>query len=294
MSTSRYVPRHAALPCGAGVSFKPEHFDDLMADPDAPDFIEVHAENYMVDGGPRHAQLAALAERVPLSIHGVGLSLGGSHPPDPAHLERLARLVDRYRPAAVSEHLAWSVYGGTFFGDLFPVPYTPEALARIAGHIDLVQQRLGRPLLIENPSLYLGHEESSLRETEFLSELVVRTGCRLLLDINNVVVSAHNLGYDPYAYMASYPLHAVREIHLAGHTVETLGNGSTLLIDDHGSPIGRGSWSLYQWVFARIGPVATLVEWDTNVPTYATLNQQMQRARRELAVMRMPLVARLA
>lgn len=281
------APAGAGLPVQAGVGFKPQHFEALQADPEPPGFIEVHAENYMGAGGVPHVQLTALRERLPVSLHGVGLSIGGEDPLDSAHLERLARLNTRYQPMLFSEHLAWSTHGGRYLNDLLPVCYDSRALVRVCAHIDQLQSRLGRQILLENPSTYFEFESSSYSEPEFLAAIVQRTGCGLLLDVNNVHVSCHNNCHDPLAYLAGLPLHAVRQIHLAGHAEERVPGGTPLLIDDHGAPVAEAVWSLYGRVVAKTGRVATLIEWDTRVPAYATLRDEAQRAQRiqeELAV----------
>ena len=276
--SAEYPPADAGLPLRAGIGFKPQHFDALLADEAPPAFIEVHAENYMGAGGPPHAQLSMLRERLPVSVHGVGLSIGGEAPLAPAHLARLKTLIDRYQPAAFSEHLAWSTHDGRFFNDLLPLRYDAASLTRVCAHIDQVQERLGRQVLLENPSTYLEFEGSTYSEPDFLSAIVRRTGCALLLDVNNVYVSCHNNRHDPVEYLAALPLRAVREIHLAGHVQECDAAGERLLIDDHGSPVGAAVWALYRHVIAQTGPVPTLIEWDTHIPAYATLREQAQRA----------------
>jgi uncharacterized protein (UPF0276 family) len=265
------------LPAGGGIGFKPQHFADLMADADPPAFVEIHAENYMGAGGVPHAQLTALRERLPLSVHGVGLSIGGSMPIDVAHLERLARLVERYEPAAVSEHLAWCSHDGAFFGDLLPLPYTDATLARVCNHIDRVQTRLGRQIYIENPSTYVRYTEDTFSEPEFMRQMAERSGCGLLLDVNNVVVSAHNGGFHPLDYLLAFPIEHVRQLHLAGHTREVVDDGS-LLIDDHGGPVAEMVWALYEHVIRIAGEMPTTIEWDTNVPAYFKLKHEAKRA----------------
>jgi uncharacterized protein (UPF0276 family) len=270
------------LPPTPGLGFKPEHFDAIMARPGTVGFYEVHAENYMGAGGAPHAMLAALRRDHALSLHGVGLSIGGAGPLDPDHLARLRRLVDRYEPASFSEHLAWSSHGAAWLNDLLPLPYTDETLAVVADHIDAAQAALGRRLLLENPASYLGFAESHLAETEFLGALVARTGCGLLLDVNNVFVSAVNLNADPRAYLADFPLEAVGEIHLAGHEAEDLPEG-VLLIDSHGRPVAEPVWTLYAEVIARTGPLPTLIEWDNDVPAFDVLAAEAARADAVLA-----------
>jgi uncharacterized protein (UPF0276 family) len=268
---------------GVGIGFKPRHFDALMADAARPAFVEVHAENYMGDGGLPHAQLAAIAAAVPVSVHGVGLSIGGIERPDRAHLDRLARLLARYRPALFSEHLAWCMHAGRYFNTLLPLRYDDAALQRVCAHVDEVQQYLGRRLLLENPSRYFEFGDATLAEPAFLAEVVRRTGCGLLLDLNNVVVSCHNTGGAPLDYVDALPLAAVGEIHLAGHAREVLDDGSTLLVDDHGSAVADPVWALFATVARRIGARPTLIEWDTGVPDYAVLRAQAATAERILA-----------
>jgi len=266
------------LPARAGVGFKPEHFRDIVAAPQPLGSFEVHAENYMGAGGPPHAQLAVLREHYALSIHGVGLSIGSSAPLDREHLARLRRLCDRYRPESFSEHLAWSSHDGVYFNDLLPLPYTPGTLVKVAEHIDEVQTALGRAMLLENPSTYLRLADSVIPETEFLAEVSRRTGCGLLLDVNNVFVSASNNGTDPFSYIDSFPLEHVREIHLGGHDKGIGDDSAPLLIDAHGSPIAGAVWKLYDYVIARTGPVATLIEWDNDIPDWPTLRDEALKA----------------
>jgi len=264
----------STLPERAGVGFKPAHFRDILAAEQPIGFFEVHAENYMGAGGPPHAQLAALRERYALSIHGVGLSIGSMQPLDRDHLNRLKALCDRYAPESFSEHLAWSSHGGVYFNDLLPLPYTRQTLMRVVEHIDDVQTTLGRSMLLENPSTYLHLAESTIPEVEFLAEVSRRTGCGLLLDINNVFVSAKNHGTQPLSYLDAFPLDRVREIHLGGHNEESDDAGTSLLIDSHGSPVAGAVWTLYAHVIACLGPVATLIEWDNDVPDWPTLRAE--------------------
>ncbi len=270
------------LPCKTGLGFKPEHFHDVMAKPGAVSFYEVHAENYMGDGGAPHAMLNALRADHALSIHGVGLSIGGAHGLNTDHLDRLRKLMDRYQPASFSEHLAWSSHGAAWLNDLLPIPYTQETLSTICTHIDQVQDRLGCRMLLENPATYVTFETSTWSETDFLTEITRRTGCGLLLDINNVFVSATNHRFDARAYLAAFPLAAVGEIHLAGHDTEDLPSGP-LLIDSHGAPVADPVWALYALVLDQTGPLPTLIEWDTDVPEFGTLLAEAARARDVLA-----------
>jgi uncharacterized protein len=271
------------LPASTGVSFKPVHFRDILAAAQPIGFFEVHAENYMGAGGPPHAQLNALRERYGLSVHGVGLSIGSMRQLDRDHIARLKALCDRYQPERFSEHLAWSSHDGVYLNDLLPLPYTQQTLARVAEHIDTVQSALGREMLLENPSTYLCFAESTIPEVDFLAELSKRTGCGLLLDVNNVFVSATNHGTDPLCYLERFPLDRVQEIHLGGHHAEADDVGAALLIDSHGSPVAEAVWSLYAQVIGRIGPIATLIEWDNDVPDWPTLRAQAVAAQSILA-----------
>ena len=270
--------RRDRLPPTPGIGYKSVHFDDLMAAPGAVTWIEVHAENYMGDGGRPIAQLRALADRFPVSVHGVGLSIGGDRPLDRDHLARLKRLCGWLDPASFSEHLAWSTHDMGYFNDLLPLPYTPETLIRVAAHIDQVQDTLGRRMLLENPSTYLDFAEAQMEETDFLAELARRTGCGLLLDVNNVFVSATNQGREARAYIDAYPLDAVGEIHLGGHDAQTDEHGHPLLIDSHAAPVVDPVWDLYAYTVARAGARPTLIEWDADVPDFATLEQEAARA----------------
>jgi uncharacterized protein (UPF0276 family) len=261
----------------AGLTLKPEHYADARACSADGLWFEVHPENYMVDGGPRLAWLERVRAVHPLSLHGVALSLAAAAAPDRAHLARLKRLVDRFEPALVSEHLAWSTWAGAYRPDLLPFPRTREALARLAENVERTQCFLGRAIAVENPAHYLVIEGHEYGEAEFLAELARRTGCALLLDVNNVHVSARNLGYDAAAYIDAFPLQQVAEIHLAGHTLDPeIGDG--LLIDSHDAPIAPEVWALYRRTIARIGPKPTLIERDDNVPAFSEL-----LAERELA-----------
>jgi uncharacterized protein (UPF0276 family) len=259
------------LPPCTGVGFKPVHFRDILAAPQPLGFFEVHAENYMGAGGPPHAQLGALRERYALSVHGVGLSIGSMGPLDRDHLMRLKMLCERYAPESFSEHLAWSSHKDVYLNDLLPLPYTQQTLARVAEHIDEVQTVLGRQMLLENPSTYIRFSESTIPEVDFLTEVSKRTGCGLLLDINNVFVSAKNHGTQPLPYLDSFPFDQVKEIHLGGHDEETDDVGAPLLIDTHASPIAEAVWTLYAHVIARTGALPTLIEWDNDVPEWPTL-----------------------
>ena len=274
------------LPAAAGLGLKAQHYQHFLDDPAAPAFFEVHAENFMGAGGAPHAWLTRLRERSSLSLHGVGLSLGGESLLDRAHLSRLATLIERYQPQSFSEHLAWSSHGGRYFNDLLPVPYDEASLQRVCEHVDQVQSRLGLRMLLENPATYVEFEASTWDEAEFIAEVIRRTGCGLLLDVNNVYVSCVNHGRDPGAYLAALPLPAVGEIHMAGHASDSDGNGDPLLIDSHGAPVAEPVWALYAKVLEAIGPMATLVEWDNDVPDYEVLRGEARRAERYLELTR--------
>ena len=268
----------------AGLGLKARHYEDALAASATGLWFEVHAENYMVDGGPRLAWLEAIRRDRPLSLHGVGLSLAGSAAPDPDHLARLRSLVDRYQPFAVSEHLAWSRYGDTYHPDLLPFPRTRARLQRIADNVARTQDALGRQVLIENPALYLDLRGHEMSETDLLSELVAATGCGLLLDVNNVHVTGNNMGTDARAYIDALPAAAVGEIHLAGHTPDPQ-QGQALLIDSHDAPVAESVWALYAYAIERIGPRPTLIERDGNLPPFAELMAERDRA---AALMTMP------
>ena len=277
------VRKASKLPARAGVGFKPVHFRTIHVEPQPIGFFEVHAENYMGAGGPPHAQLAALRQRYALSLHGVALSIGSMQPLDRDHLARLRSLCDRYEPESFSEHLAWSSHDGVYFNDLLPLPYTPQTLARVAEHIDTVQTTLRRQMLLENPSTYVGIAESTIPEVEFLAEVSRRTGCGLLLDINNVFVSSTNLGTSPQDYLDEFPFERVEEIHLGGHYLDIDDAGAPLLIDTHAAPVAQPVWELYACVIARIGPIATVIEWDNDIPDWSMLRAEATAAERILA-----------
>ena len=270
------------LPNAPGVGYKSQHFTGLMQDTGPVRWVEVHAENYMGDGGRPLAQLRALAEKFAVSVHGVGLSIGGRDALDDAHLARLKKLVGWLKPARFSEHLAWSTHGTEFLNDLLPLPYTNETLRLVSEHIDQVQNTIGCQMLLENPSSYLAFEESTWTETEFLTELVKRTGCGLLLDVNNVFVSATNLGYAPREYIEAYPLHAVGEIHVGGHDQDVDDHGATLLIDSHGTKVADPVWHLLRHTLQRAGARPVLMEWDNHVPEWSILRAQAEHIQRAL------------
>ncbi|OYV80103.1 MAG: hypothetical protein B7X47_04025 [Ferrovum sp. 34-44-207] len=270
------------LPARAGVGLKPEHFRKIVeAWPDLS-FFEIHAENYMVDGGPFHHYLTRIRERYPLSIHGVGLSIGGETELDAAHLDKLAALIGRYEPQSFSEHLAWSSHGDVFLNDLLPVPYNAQTLQRVCDHIDQVQSHLKRRMLLENPATYVEFVASAIMETDFINDVLRRTGCGLLLDVNNVYVSCVNHHRDPYAAIAALAHQSVGEIHLAGFAQEQDGAGDTLLIDSHGSPVAQTVWQLYEYALDRVGPIATLIERDNDIPSFDVLFKEAEQAERLL------------
>jgi uncharacterized protein len=262
----------------AGAGFKPEHIASIFDSKPEAAFFEVHAENYMGKGGTPHAQLTKLRENYALSVHGVGLSIGAPGALDGEHLSRLKSIVDRYQPNLVSEHLAWSTHDDTYYNDLLPVPYTREVLNRVCEHIDEVQSTLARQILLENPSTYVLFENSEMPEIDFIEQIAKRTGCALLLDVNNVHVSATNHNFSAMDYLNRFPVHLVKEIHLAGHATEDDGFGNPLLIDAHDRPVDDAVWALYRHLIHLTGPVATLIEWDNDVPAWPVLVREMQAA----------------
>jgi len=266
----------------AGIGLRAPHVDEIIATRPPIGWLEIHAENYL-GGGPARRALETLRRDYPISVHGVGLSLGSADGLDARHLGRVRALVQWLEPALVSEHLSWSIVGGAYLNHLLPLPYTKEALALVAGHVDRVQEALGRPILVENPSSYLRFDDSPIPEPEFLGALARRTGCGLLCDVNNVYVSARNFGLDLRAWLHAMPADAVAEIHLAGHSVNDA-DGLSILIDDHGSPVSDAVWALYEDLLARIGARPTLVEWDTDVPALGILLGEAQRAAGRLEV----------
>ncbi len=266
------------LPAKPGVGYKPQHYSDITANPGPLGWLEVHAENYMGDGGRPLAQLRHLSEQFPISVHGVGLSIGGEGRLDPDHLARLKHLCGWLNPASFSEHLAWSTHDSHFLNDLLPLPYTQATVARVSDHIDEVQNALGRQMLLENPSSYLAFAESDMSETDFLKAVVARTGCGLLLDVNNVFVSATNLGFTPQGYIDAFPLDKVGEIHLGGHDEDHDDHGAPLLIDSHGREVADPVWALLDYTLARSGTKPLLVEWDTDVPDWPVLAAEVARA----------------
>lgn len=262
----------------AGTSLKPAHLPAILAEPVGRGFFEVHAENYMGAGGAPHVALERIRRDYPVSIHGVCMSIGGPEPLDPDHLARFATLVARYEPALVSEHLAWSTHDDVFLNDLLPLPYTEETLRHVVRHIDEVQQAIGRPILMENPSTYLAFGQSTLEEADFIREMARRSGCGLLLDLGNVIVSSTNQQTSAMAYLSRYPLDRVREIHLAGHAADVDDEGRALLIDSHDRPVPDPVWDLFDIVAGQCGPLPTLVEWDNDVPEWPVLKAEATAA----------------
>ncbi|WP_298874533.1 DUF692 domain-containing protein [uncultured Bradyrhizobium sp.] len=277
--TSAAIPLRYSLPIAgvAGTSFKHEHLAAILDDGPQRGFFEVHAENYMGAGGPPHRMLERLRRDHPLSLHGVCMSIGGPAPLDRAHLARFRSLIARYQPALISEHLAWSTHETSFFNDLLPLPYNKATLARVCDHIDEVQEAIRRPILLENPSTYVAFRSSRMCETDFIRTVAERTGCGLLLDINNVFVSAANHGFSALQYLADFPLSRVGEIHLAGHTEQNDAEGG-LLIDSHDGPVADAVWKLFEIVIARCGPIPTLIEWDSNIPDWPVLKEEAAAA----------------
>ena len=279
-----------ALPARAGLGLKLDHVAAILADRPDIGFFEVHAENFMSAGGPGPWMLARVRLAYPLSLHGVGLSIGSDEPLDREHLLRLRELCRRYEPAAFSEHLAWSTHDGVYLNDLLPVAYDDATLRSVCDHVDEVQDVLGRRMLLENPSTYVGLDASTMSELDFLKEIVRRTGCGLLLDVNNVHVSATNHGYDPNAFLDAFPIEAVGEVHLAGAATQTDSVGETILIDSHDRPAAPQVWDLYRRLIARTGPLPTLIEWDADVPALPVLLEEAALAERVLMSARQAVV----
>ena len=267
-------------PTGCGIGLRSPHVAEILATKPVIPWLEVHAENYM-GGGPTIRNVERLRTDYPISVHGVGLSLGTAEGIDERHLDRLACLVDRLKPVLVSEHLSWSVSGGVYLNHLLPLPYTEEALDSVADHVARVQERLGRRVLVENPSNYLRFRETRFAEPQFLNELAARTGCGVLCDVNNVYVTCENLGGDADAWIGALEPSIVGEIHLAGHAVNDA-DGRPILIDDHGSSVSAEVWALYAGALARFGRVPSLVEWDTDVPALSVLMGEAKKAERLL------------
>jgi uncharacterized protein (UPF0276 family) len=272
-----FDPGAAGLPARSGLGLKPEHYQAIIDSEPGVGFFEVHAENYMGAGGPPHRWLESISQRYPLSLHGVALSIGAARPLDKAHLARLKALVERYKPVSFSEHLAWSTHDSGFLNDLLPLPYTDETLERVSAHVDETQQALCVRMLLENPSTYVLFEESTIDEIDFLATISDKTGCGLLLDVNNVMVSAVNHGLDAYAYLDRFPVERVGEVHLAGYDETVDGAGERLLIDAHATAVRNDVFALYEHLLRRAGPLPTLVEWDNDVPDFETLHGEARR-----------------
>jgi uncharacterized protein len=264
------VAERGSIPHEAGIGLRFQHHRVVAERRPDIAWLEVHTENYM-GGGSAVRYLDAIRRDYPISCHGVGLSLGSAEGVDQTHLKRIAEVIERVEPGLVSEHLSWSVVGGTYFADLLPLPMTEEALGIVCRNIDAVQNALKRQILVENPSSYLRYRHSAIPEWEFLAALAERTGCGILCDVNNIYVSAHNHGWEASSYLAGLPVQAIGEIHLAGHSARVLENGRTILIDDHGSRVIPEVWALYEQALARFGPVPSLIEWDTAIPVLDVL-----------------------
>jgi uncharacterized protein (UPF0276 family) len=290
MRMASSMPRaHRTRPLSglAGAGLKGSHAQQVLEGTVAADWFEVHAENYMVDGGPRLDFLGKVRSKFDLSVHGVAASLGGEFPPCTEHLQRLKAVVDRFEPFLVSEHLAWSTHAGVFYNDLLPVSYDSATLRRVASHVDILQETLGRQVLIENPSTYVRFGGQDHSEAGFLAELVRRSGCGLLLDVNNIFVSAANGDFDAASSLNTYPLHAVQQFHVAGHVKDDASEGA-LLIDSHNRPVDDAVWALLDQALAITGPLPVLVEWDDPVPAWDVLEREVLRARAALDMLDRP------
>ena len=269
-----------------GVSFKPRYYEEASAGEHALGWFEIHAENYMIDGGPVRNQLQQLRRDYPISCHGVGLSIGSEQALDRSHLSRLKTLLDWLEPAVFSEHLAWSSHGVNFFNDLLPLPYTRATLEQVVNHIDEVQNTLQRPMLLENPSTYLDFSTHEMSEAEFISEIIRRSGCGLLLDINNVYVSATNQRFSENGFLDALPVKAIGQIHLAGHSADQDEAGNCLLIDSHDQPVAQPVWELYDVAIEKFGATPTLIEWDDDLPEFTRLQAEARAAEQRLRVAR--------
>jgi uncharacterized protein (UPF0276 family) len=278
-SPSASIP--APIPASAGIGLRFPHHRHVIETRPKTAWFEVHAENYMAGGGPL-ACLENIRRDYPVSLHAVGLSLGGADPLDADHVARLKALAERIEPGLISDHLSWSAIDGVYLADLLPLPYTEEALAVVAGNVERVQEALGRTILVENPSTYLAYAASVIGESEFLAELACRTGCGILCDVNNIYVSARNLGGDPQAYFSALAAAPIGEIHLAGHAVRRLDDGTEIRIDDHGSAVDPAVWALYAQALGVFGAVPTLIEWDTDIPAFSVLEGEAAQAQRLL------------
>jgi uncharacterized protein len=271
------VPTSRPIPPCAGIGLRARHHLQVIREEPPVAWFEVHSENYFADGGAQVAALMKIRERYPISLHGVGLSLGSSDPLNAGHLAKLRRTIARFEPGLVSEHLSWSSVGGRFANDLLPLPYTEEALQQVSRNISRTQDVLGQQILIENVSSYLQFKDSAMPEWEFVAGVAAESGCGILLDINNVYVAAHNHGFDAHQYLQQIPMGSVQEFHLAGHHAMDL-NGKTVLIDTHGGPVINAVWSLYAAAVQRFGPMPALIEWDTDIPDFDVLQREAHRA----------------
>jgi uncharacterized protein (UPF0276 family) len=271
------MSRSPSLPAAAAVGLRAPHVREVLATRPALPWFEVHSENYFADGGPALAALVRIRAEYPLSLHGVGMSLGSTDPLDRDHVGKLKRLIARVEPAQVSEHLCWSGVGGRSFNDLLPLPYTEEALDHVCARIARVQDLLGREIAVENVSAYVAFPDAAMTEAQFVARVARRTGCKLLLDVNNVHVNASNHGFDADDYIAAIPCDAVTEYHLAGFDAK-----GAQLIDTHGAPVAPEVWALFMRTVARIGPRPTLIEWDTDIPAFAVLEAEARTAQRIL------------
>jgi hypothetical protein len=276
------MERSSPIPAAAGIGLRFPHHEAVLRTQPAVPWFEVHAENYF-GGGPSRRTLESVRRNYPVSLHGVGLSLGSAEALDDDHLQRLVQLAHEIEPGLVSEHLSWSVTGGHYYADLLPLPMTEEALDLVCRHVQQTQEALRRPILLENPSSYLQYRHSSIPEWEFLASVARRTGCGILCDINNIFVSASNHGWDPLRYLDALPGAAIGEYHLAGHAQVTLASGRSVRIDNHGAPVAPAVWTLYQEALRRFGPRPTLIEWDTDIPSLEVLLAEAARAADHLA-----------
>jgi len=276
--SNQYIFTPSGVSYPAGVGLKSQHFSQVLEQRPELAFFEVHAENFMSAGGAHHRYLEKIAEIYPLSIHGVGMSLGSASGLSKKHLEKFRRVVDHYSPWLISEHLAWSSEGGYYLNDLLPLPLNAESLAVVADNVDAMQNFVGRKILIENPSAYMEFRATDMPETEFLTRLAEKTGCGLLLDVNNVFVSGKNMGWSLEDYLKDIPSSLVGEIHLAGHTLKKLEDNKEIRIDDHGSQVSDDVWGLYSGLVDRIGARPTLIEWDTDIPALQVLVGEAEKA----------------
>jgi uncharacterized protein len=276
------ISKSSLIPARAGIGLRFQHHQPVLDTRPDVAWMEVHTENYMGGGTPLK-YLDAIRRDTPISLHGVGLSLGSAEGVDPAHLERIRKVAERVEPGLMSEHIAWNLVGGTYLADLLPLPMTEEALDVFCRHVEQTQSYLKRRILVENPSTYVAFGNSIIPEWEFMAAVAARTGCGILCDVNNICVSAHNHGWDASAYLAALPAEAVGEIHLAGHSIRTFADGSSLRIDDHGSKVSEEVWTLYRQAIARFGAVPTLIEWDNEIPPLHVILDEAQHAERVIA-----------